>query len=216
MKTTSLLLILPALILAGCSTAVSPAKSAKIDPQKTGLVLATLHRTGEKYTWVEFMLHQVDGRESSFTNLAIDSTKELTLIEVPVGRYQIADWTVTDGAQLTGPGTQYATKAFEFDVRPGEVTYLGHFEVSVKEESYFSSHWRFPRARPVLEDHSAQAIAAFRQQYPALTAVPVRSVAPERVALIPAPVGRYAWFGPDYSGSAYSYYQPMPTAPKWP
>ncbi len=217
MKTTSLLLILPALILAGCSTAVSPAKSARIDPQKTGLVLATMHGHGPKYTWVEFMLHSLDGHDSSFHNMAIDSTQTLTLVEVPVGRYEIADWTVTSGERFTGPGTQTATQPFVFEVRPGEITYLGHFEVPVKPTPVNSGYWNMLRGQPVLEDRYQKTVTEFRRQYPALAALPVHSVAPQRVALIPSPTGRYAYFGPDFSWSGpLSYYQPMPTGPKWP
>jgi len=216
MKTTSLLLILPALIVAGCSTAVSPAKASRVDPQKTGLVLATMHGHGPQNTWAEFMLHSLDGRDSSFRNIAVDSTKALSLLEVPAGRYEIADWTVTGGAKITGPGTQTATQPFVFEVRPGEITYLGHFEVPVKPTPVNSGQGSMLRAQPILEDRSEKTVAEFRRQYPTLAQLPVHNVAPKRVALIPAPTGPYAYFALDFSQMPSSSPASMPTGPKFP
>ncbi len=206
-----------ALWLAGCSTAVSPKQSAKIDPQKTGLVLASLNQTGSKTGWVEFTLHRVDGSESSFHKLAISPNEKLTLIEVPLGHYEIAGWTVSNGEQLTGPGTQPATQPFEFDVRPGQITYLGHFEVVVRWLTYpDSASHIYSRAWPVLEDRHAKEIGAFHQQYPALADVPVRSVAPQRVALVQVATGEYAWFPDKYLVWPQTSPEPMPDGPKWP
>jgi len=205
-----------ALLLAGCSTAVSPAKSAKIDPQKTGLVLATLTRTGPQDARVEFTLRRVDGRQGAFTNLAIDATRELSLIEVPVGRYQIAGWLATEGATIAGPGTEPATKPVEFEVRPGEITYLGHLQVAVNwMHNPIHSSSIYVRARPVLEDRSAKTIEAFRQQYPALAAMPVRNVAPQRVALVRPATEPVPWFAP-IAQTETRRFDPMPTGPKWP
>lgn len=177
MKTISGILILVALAISGCSTAVSPQKATRIDVAKTGLILATLERTGPgdtKYASIEFPFRPVDGRENPFKNPAVSSSKKLWLVEVPPGRYRIADWYLAAGS----PRVEIAEQPFEFEVRPGQVTYIGRLEVAVvtmyNDVGIQMSSW----VQPVLENHYARAVAEFRRQYPALDSVPVFNAAP--------------------------------------
>jgi hypothetical protein len=210
MKTTYLLLALPALFLVGCSTAVSPKEAARIDPQKTGLVLATIYQAGEKDTWLDFTLHSLDGHDSSFLYPSIKPTQGLWLVEVPAGRYQLENWviaerwTITEGPDPSEAGQSWITPRVEFEVKPGEITYLGHFEVPDHRSQ-----------RPILlVDWHKKGIALFRQRYPALADMPVRLVAPEQIALVRSFENYVANF--PVNASFRDYPAPMPTGPKFP
>jgi hypothetical protein len=197
MKTTCVLLILPVWLISACSTAVSPEKSVKINLQKTGLILATVDRSGTpqeaKGTWVEVTLQSMDGRDSVLKNLAINNTKELWLIEIPPGRYRLADWTISR-ARSWHAGM--AAQNYEFEVQPGRITYLGHLEVNLRAPQHSVDQPYFAPAWLVLEDRSAQTIAIFRQQYPALAKVPVHDAAPRQFALVPTEPTDAGWPSP--------------------
>lgn len=178
MKTISGILILVALAISGCSTAVSPGKSSRIDVQKTGLVLVTLIKTGPdndpKNVSIQFPFRPVDHSDSSFKKWEITSGKELWLVEVPPGRYQIADWTLW----CFDPRTEIAEVPFEFEVRAGEVTYIGRLEAAIVTQKNKQGQQMYEWVQPVLENHYGRALAVFRQQYPALASVPVVNAAP--------------------------------------
>jgi hypothetical protein len=196
MKTACLLLIVPVWLISGCSTAVSPEKSARINLQKTGLILATVDRSGApqetKGTWLEVTLESVDGRDSVLKRLAINSTKELWLIEVPPGRYRLADWTMSR-ARSWRAGT---AQNYEFEVQPGRITYLGHLDLKLRAAKHSVDQSFSTQAWIVLEDRSAKTLAAFRQQYPALAKVPVHDAAPRQFALIPTEPTDAGWPNP--------------------
>ncbi len=220
----SLLASVAALLLAGCSTAVTPEKSAQIDPAKTGLVLATVAESGVENSWAQFTLRSVDGHDRALHSPAINTTQKLWLVEVPPGRYRIADWTVSGVLPAAGPAIRNAAQELEFEVRPGEVTYLGQFVIAgdlVKDAS--GQHRTFVWSRPVLEDRAKEANEAFKRQYPALADVPVRSVAPERIDLTPTDQRQLAWYSAHegYNNMAQSRENesgtgPMPSGPRFP
>jgi hypothetical protein len=178
MRAFSAILALPILLFAGCITAVSPEKAASVDLAKTGLVLATLTRTGNaddvKRVLVEFYLRPTVGRGDFLKEPVINSTKDLWLIEVPLGHYRIADW-------FLGAGTmrrESAEQGFEFDVLPGEITYIGHFEVAVARAKNTFGMRVIPQAAPALKDDYASTLVAFRERFPRLSSTVVRNAAP--------------------------------------
>ena len=193
MKITSVALAVLTLTLAGCSTAVTPEKSARIDVQKTGLVLVTLIKTGPgsdpRNISIEFPFRPVDRTDNSFLDSFLDrginSSKELWLVKIPAGRYQIADW----GLWCFDARHEFAGLPFEFEVRPGEVTYIGRLEVAVVTEKNAQGQQMYEWVQPVLENHYTRTVAAFRQQYPALASVPVVNAAPVKLFAW-NPVGR--------------------------
>jgi len=209
-----------ALLMTACSTAVSPEKASQVDPAKTGLVLVTVAEIGGKDSGTKFTLLSAGGHDGALHGQAINPSKELWLLEVPPGRYRLADWIVMREAPVTGTGAHTGTQEFEFEVRPGEVTYLGRFVVTRRPVmDAYGKPQAFAWARPVLEDHAKETMEAFQQQYPALAAVPVRSVAPQRIDLIPAPDDQVGWSGPHYPHNAKqneSGLEPMPSGPRWP
>jgi hypothetical protein len=166
------------LLLTGCITAVSPEKAAAVDLQKSGLVLATIARRGTaddaaKVT-VEFYLRPVDGRGSVLKDNVVNSYREMWLLEIPFGRYKIEDWYMAAGTERRAS----APHPFEFEVRPGEVTYIGHFEVEVARFPNTFGLRVIPAATPSLVDRSTEDEAAFRAAFPQLKSVPLRNAAP--------------------------------------
>lgn len=222
MKTISAVLVLATLVLSGCSTAVSPQKSTSIDVQKTGLVLVTLIRTGSgdgpKNTSIEFPFRPLDRPENSFLDSFVDrginSSKELWLVEVPAGRYQIADWSQAG----YWPRTEIAERPYEFEVRSGQITYLGRLEAAVVTVRNKHGKRMYSFVQPVLEDHHERTIAIFRREYPAFASVPVFNAAPAKL---------FVWnpnrtFVPDYDfpdlaeNPAVALGPPLVFAPKFP
>lgn len=170
--------VLLILLSAGCVTAISPEKAGNIDPAKTGLVLATLKTVGEaedvKKVTIEFYVRPTEGRGSMLKDLVMDSSKDLWLIEVPPGHYQISDWFLNGGTLRR----ETAEQRFEFEVRSGEITYIGNFEVQVKRGKNTFGLRVIPLAIPTLGDDYAGGMAAFRERYPALATTAVRNAAP--------------------------------------
>jgi len=174
------------LVITGCTTAISPNTASAVDLEKKGLVLATLRYSGNvanaRYVRTEIYLWRAAAEDSGLRHWTIDSSKELWLIELPIGHYRIADWRLGGGIEKS-EGTE---QSFEFDVRPGEVTYLGEFNVAMAP-SRLSGNVVYPRAALFLEDRYEKTEEMFRKQYSSLSAVPVRDVAPLRVVSIPVP-----------------------------
>ena len=202
MKATCLTLVLLAVAMSGCSTAVSPEKSTKIDPQKTGLVLATIGWTAAPEEIarrkVEFVLQLVEHPDRLLTAQSITSDKNLWLVALPPGRYRLADWY----SSIHSSGPKSALAPFEFEVKSGSVTYVGNFQVKVTSLKDERGRIVGSIVRPTLENRYAAAVADFHQRYPALANVPIEDVAPEKFDLFPAGKARAAlWGGPrnDYS-----------------
>jgi hypothetical protein len=174
-------------MLSGCSSGVTPEKSARIDPQKTGLVLVTIDRSGspdtEKAT-IEFPLRRVDQPDGSFTHADVSTRKGLWLVEVPPGRYEIAYWNV---AARFGR-SEFLQQKFEFDVRPGQVTYIGHLDVEVLPILNRQGERMNTQVRPTLESKLDESVADFHLHYPALANVPIENAAPKKFALYPTTV----------------------------
>ena len=185
MKTIYGILLLAVVVLAGCSSAVTPEKSARLEPRKTGLILATIDRSGapeaRNAIAVEFPIRRVDQPDSSFKNPNINSKQGVWLIEVPPGRYEIADWEL----QARYPRTELLRQGYQFEVRPGEVTYLGHIDVAVVAVLNEHGVRTASLVRPTLNDRCTSAVAAFREKYPALSDLAVNDVAPLQFALYP-------------------------------
>lgn len=165
------------LFLAGCITEVSPEKANKLDLQKTGLVLATTEATGlakdVKHVLYDFYIRPIDP-DRRYSTYYVSSGKAMWLLEIPPGRYRIDDW-------FLGSGTSRAFSAstgFEFDVRPGEVTYIGHFKISVSQAKNMLGLRVIPQGQPVLENQYSKAEKLFRNSYPSLNATVVRDAAP--------------------------------------
>jgi hypothetical protein len=180
MKTLATILIVISSFLVGCTTAVTPEKAANVDLQKTGLVLATISRSGEaedvKKVLIEFYLRPYDGEGNPLKELVINSWEPMWLIEVPLGRYEITDWFLSAGTMRR----ESAEKGFEFEVRPGQITYIGHFDVAVARAKNFFGLRVIPEAIPALRDDYERTLVAFRKQYPALADKKVHNVAPQR------------------------------------
>lgn len=210
MKATCLTLVFLAVAMSGCSTAVSPEKSAKIDMQKTGLVLATLNWTATPEDSVrlkmEFLLQPVEHPDRMLTAPSITSEKNLWLVALPPGRYQLADWF---NSAYSGPKT--ALTPFYFEVKAGRVTYLGNLQVKVTSFKNQRGRVYGSIVRPTLENHFAAAVGDFHQQYPALASVPIDDVAPAKFDLFPAGTSRTAMRG----GPRNDYYSyPSAAAPQ--
>lgn len=188
------------LVFAGCITAVSPEKASTVNLQQTGLVLATLARRGDaddvKNVTVEFYLRPVEGRGNLLKDLVINTSRELWLIEVPFGRYRISDWFLSGGTLRD----ERAKQGFEFDVLPGQVTYIGHFDVAVDRVRNTFGLRVIPQAVPVITDDYNNAVAAFQRQFPALSKAAVRNAAPPR----------FSWEDPE--SKATPIYMPVPVA----
>jgi hypothetical protein len=167
-------------VLGGCVTAVSPEKAASVDLTKRGLVLASLTRNGEaddaKKVTVEFYLRPTAGSGDFLKELVINSSKDLWLIEVPLGHYRIADWFLSAGTMRR----ESAEQGFEFDVLPGQITYIGLFEVAVTRVKNAFGLRVIPQAVTTLKDDYANTMIAFRQKFPELSATVVRNVAPPK------------------------------------
>ncbi|HET7536584.1 MAG TPA: hypothetical protein VFJ90_09035 [Candidatus Didemnitutus sp.] len=217
MRTLFFALTLLALLSVGCSTAVSPDKAAHLNLEKTGLLLATVSRTNAsddlKYIDVELMLTPVNHADTAFKNASITGTEGPCLVEVPPGRYRFGNWQVAGGTA----GADNIEHEFEFDVAPGQVTYIGHVEISVTGANVGvgTKSWVNVRERSVLRNRYDEAVAAFRQSYPTLAAIPIRNVAPRELTMVrsPAPPAPYvAIQTKEYEYGA----PPPPTGPKWP
>ncbi len=170
--------ILLCLLLGGCITAVTPDNVAKIDLSKSGLVLASISRSGDpddsQNVTIEFYLRSNEHRENFFKTLVINSSRDLWLIEVPLGHYSISDWYLGSGAMRH----EYSDTSFEFDVLPEEVTYIGHFDVQVWRAKNTFGLKVIPQALPILRDDFEVAYERFRREYPTMAETSVRNAAP--------------------------------------
>ena len=194
MQTIPLFSAVSVLLLAGCATTISPNNAAKLNIARSGLVLVTWETGASNpgrtiIDYAEVRLQQVSGEGREMEKRVIKSTQPLSLIELRPGRYRIADFRLASGILiLDGPlGHQEAGNVFEFEVRPGEVTYLGNLH-PFSESTILSDRYIF-RASLVLQDRCGSTVALFRQEYPALSTVRVRDAAPRLIAwdLLPKP-----------------------------
>jgi hypothetical protein len=180
MKAFPIILVVVISGFAGCITAVSPEKAASVDLNKTGLVLASLTRTGSpsdvKRVSVEFYLRPTVGHGDFLKELVINDSNDLWLIEVPLGRYRINDWLLAAGPVRR----ESAERGYEFDVLPGEITYIGHFEVAVTRAKNMLGMRVIPQAIPALKDDYASTLVAFRRRFPRLSSTVVRNAAPSQ------------------------------------
>ena len=175
------------LLLAGCSTAVSPNSAAKLNLSKTGLVLVTWEPrdlASETGKYLEVRLERIPGEAGRMDDRVIRNTRPVSLIELPPGRYRAAEyWLVDDWAIHWGPlGPGKAADVFEFEVRTAEVTYLGNFHTVIEAHAPGQTDHIAYRMALCLQDLSGAAVAAFRQEYPALATAPVRDAAPQLLA----------------------------------
>ncbi len=180
MKPFTAILTLSVLLLTGCITAVNPETAASVDLTKTGLVLASMRLSGEaddvKKVAVEFYLRPLEGRGSFMKELVINSSRDLWLIEVPLGSYRIGDWFLGAGTMRRESGEH----SFEFDVRPGEITYIGLFDVAVEREKNTFGLRVIPLASPVLRDDYIHTVSAFKEKFPSLSGTPIRNASPAK------------------------------------
>ena len=188
MKTLPLLAAACASVLAGCNSAtVSPHDAATLDLSKTGLVLVTWEPGDSIFerrnaATTEVFLKPLSGGGSEREALAIKSTQPVSLVELSPGRYQLSDFILNAGGiTVRGPLDQKKERSlFEFEVRPGEVTYLGNFHpvlTTPRQDAFFPSHGAL-----YLQDWSAQTLAVFRRQYPTLSNARIRDAAPPILA----------------------------------
>ena len=180
------------LLVAGCTTAVTPEKAASVNPEKTGLVLATWFRNGpaqdSRIIFVQAPLESLSGNGKLGTSLDIKSTNELSLVEVPPGKYRIKQWYVYGGLDYHNDPAE----SFEFEVRAGEITYVGNFDLIVVK-SRTETNWAKLDMWLVADDRSEKASIEFQKVYPELSKLPIRNVAPnKRFVWNEAPVTTFA------------------------
>lgn len=176
------MLVMLLLLAGGCVTAVSPETAAKLNIKETGLVLATTESIGSekdvKRVVFEFYVRPTDpGRRLSV--YYISSGKPMWLLEIPPGKYRIDDWFLGSGTARSVS----AAEGFEFEVKPGEVTYIGHFKFSVHLAKNMLGMRVIPQGLPVLENSYEVALKQFRKDYPSLVDVAVRNSAPPQTFL---------------------------------
>ena len=177
MKSIYLLSVLCVLVIAGCSTAVTPKNASSLNLNKNGLVLSSWQHSGgpaHGMDWqVEVPLYPTGERAQTIP--VIKSSNELSLLEVPPGHYRIVDCQFLP-MKMNQEG---ARAEFEFDVRPGEVTYLGCFAVAYETGVRVNDYLEL-KAQFVLEDRKAMDYGRFRESYPTLALVKMGNAAPKR------------------------------------
>jgi hypothetical protein len=186
MKTTSLFTAVLALLIAGCTTTLSPSGAANLDLAKTGVVLVTwVPGTSvaekENRAYGEVHLRQVSGEGGERLDRVVKSTELMSLIELPPGRYRVGEFRMSvpswkyDGML----GHQKQGNVFEFEVRPGEVTYLGNFHPVIDLRTH-TDRFSFS-ASLFLEDQYGKTVGVFGQEYPALSSARIRDAAPKLI-----------------------------------
>lgn len=186
MKTSSLFPGVLAMLVAGCTTTLSPTDAAKLDLAKTGLVLVTWvpgNSVAEKENkaYGEVHLRRVSGEGKEQQDRVIKSTQLISLIELSPGRYRVNEFLMSvPTLKYSGIlGHQEEGNVFEFEVRPGEITYLGNFhpviDIRTRTDRFTFSVSLF------LEDQYAKTTAVFAQEYPALSDARIRDAAPKLI-----------------------------------
>lgn len=202
MKTMLLIPALLALALGGCTSALSPDRAASVNLQKNGFALATWEQDASPAKVVgirvEAPLRPVDRPERPLLDPWISSKRRLWLVALPAGRYQVSEWYMAGALDNAAAPSQ----RFEFEVRPGEVTYLGNFDLAVEMRGK-PGHRRATRAWMLLDDQYGKAAGEFEKQYPVLAAMPVRDAAPQRFVWDQWPRASYHAWSP--GPSVYDY-----------
>ncbi|HTL68044.1 MAG TPA: hypothetical protein VL200_10310 [Lacunisphaera sp.] len=178
MKTTSLLIPLLALLVSGCTSALSPERATQVDRGHKGFVLATwehgtpLYRGGAVHA--EVPLQPANRPRARLFDPGISNQQPLSLLALPPGRYRISEWYMWGAVDNAAVPRQ----RYEFVVRPGEITYLGNFDL-VTDNAAPGIIVRGATVL-VLDDHYEKAVTDFARQFPALASLPVRNGAPAR------------------------------------
>lgn len=175
MKRLLILALLP--FLASCVTNLSNEKLTLLANSNDGAILAFVAKRGEaedvKHVNVEFYVRR-EGFSGKYNPSSFLASPGLHLQALKPGKYRIDDWMMIAGAMIKVD----ADHPFEFEVRPGEVTYIGSFEIEVERSKNRFGMNVIPDAAPTIKDQFEEIRHQAIVQYPALKDLRISNQAP--------------------------------------